>query len=93
MLIYKCFKGSAPNYLSSLLLPRIFQSKVNTRKDDDVTWLNSHPFEKLGYKSKGFKFLAPVAWNRLEQDLRETPSIELFKVKLKSFYYNYWLNK
>ena len=92
LLTYKCLNSQGPNYLSSLLLPRVNHSTVATRKDLDYTWLNSHPFEKINYRSKGFRFIAPVAWNRLDKNIRESPNIDVFKTRLKTFYYNHWLN-
>lgn len=92
LLTYKCLNSQGPYYLSSLLLPRVNHSTVATRKDSDYTWLNSHPFEKINYRSKGFRFIAPVAWNRLDKNIRESPNIDVFKTRLKTFYYNHWLN-
>ena len=92
LLVYKCFNDQAPNYLKELLLPRINDSTVATRKDKDTTWLNQHPIEKLVYKNRGFRYSAPKAWNSLNQSLRESETTEGFKVKLKSFYYDLWLS-
>ena len=91
LITYKCFIGQAPKYLSTLLLPRINYNTVSTRKDLDKTWLNCHSIEKLNYRSKGYRFSAPVAWNLLDINIRESPTVETFRKRLKTFYYNQWL--
>lgn len=93
LLVYKCFNDQCPNYLKELLLPRINDSTVSTRKGNDATWLNKHPIEKLVYKNRGFRYAAPKAWNGLSQSLRESETAEVFKVKLKSFYFDLWLSR
>ena len=91
--VYKCFKNQAPNYLKSLLIPRINESTVVTRLDNDVTWLNSHPIETLNYKCRGFRQAAPVVWNKLDKKIRESPTVETFKSRLKTFYFEKWLKE
>ena len=92
LLIYKCFNNQAPDYLKNLLLPRLNDSKVVTRKDKDTSWLNYHLIEKLVYKNRGFRHAAPKAWNGLSQSIRESDSTEILKMRLKTFYYDIWLN-
>ena len=96
LLVYKCFNNQAPEYLISLLIPRIYQTNNNnriTRKDNDITWLAKYPIEKINYKCRCFRYIAPDTWNRLDIMIRESTSINQFKVKLKTFYFQQWLNK
>ena len=93
MLVYKCFTNQAPDYLICLLLPRIKYTEQTTRKDDDNTWLNQYPIEKQYYRCRNFRHIAPKAWNQLNLIIRESPSIEIFKARLKTFYFQQWLNQ
>ena len=61
LITYKCLNDRAPQYLKSLLLLRINDSLVVTRKDSDKTWLNQHSIEKTNYKSRGYQYTAPIA--------------------------------
>ena len=92
VIVYKCFKKQAPKYLTSLLLPRINNYNKNTRKNIDITWLNKHPLEKLSYKCRSFRHVAPDVWNRLSIEVRNSPSVNIFKSRLKTFYFKEWLN-
>ena len=93
LLIYKCFSNQAPEYLKSLLIPRIKESNKQTRKDNDKTWLNKHSIEKLNYKCRCFRHIAPDSWNKLNVAVRDSPSIDTFKVRLKTFYFGQWLKE
>ena len=93
MLVYKCFENQAPDYLISLLLPRNLDSKISTRKDSDSTWLNQYPIEKLNYKCRNFRHIAPKTWNKLNIMIRESPSLDAFQTRLKMFYFQQWLNQ
>ena len=92
VIVYKCFKKQEPKYLTSLLLPRINNYNKNTRKNIDITWLNKHPLEKLSYKCRSFRHVAPDVWNRLSIEVRNSPSVNIFKSRLKTFYFKEWLN-
>ena len=91
LLVYKCFKNLAPNYLKELIIPRKDTTFKRTRLDFDKTWLNPHPLEKLNYKSRCFRYAAPSKWNQLTPLIRESKTIEIFKTKLKTFYFNDWI--
>ena len=63
-----------------------------TQKDNDVTWLNKYPIEKLNYKCRSFRYIAPNSWNQLNIIIRESQSVETFKTKLKTYYFQKWLD-
>ena len=93
LLVYKCFHNQAPEYLKSLIIPRINESIRETRKDKDKTWLNKYPIEKFNYKCRSFRQIAPDVWNKLNINVRDSPSIEIFKTRLKTFYFQQWLEE
>ena len=63
----------------------------NTRRANDLTYLSSHSLEKLHYKNQCFRQLAPKLWNNLDRKIRECESINEFKIKLKSYFFQLWL--
>ena len=91
LFVYKSFIGQAPNYITNLLLPHINYSQRITRKENDKTWLDRYPIEKINYKCRSFRHIAPNSWNRLDINIRESPSIDIFKSRLKTFYFQEWL--
>ena len=93
LLVYKCFHNQAPGYLKSLIIPRINESIRETRKDNDKTWLNKYPVEKFNYKCRSFRQIAPDVWNKLNINVRESPSMDTFKTRLKTFYFQQWLEE
>ena len=90
LIVYKCFNGLAPMYLNHLLIPRAGQSLRITRRANDITYLCSHPLERLHYKNQCFRYVSPGLWNCLSQVIRESSNIEIFKSKLKTHYYELW---
>ena len=93
LMVYKCFQDQAPLYLKELLLPRINYYFIGTRLDTDLTWLNPHSIEKIVYKTRSFRHAAPDKWNKLSQLVRTSPSIDNFKTRLKTFYFEEWVKK
>ena len=90
LMVYKCFNNKAPEYLSNLLIPRK-NVVLGTRLDDDKTRLKSHPLQKLNYKNRSFRYAAPDRWNKLNKEIRESPTIDCFKKKLKTHFFEKWL--
>ena len=93
LLTYKCFNNAAPQYLKDLLIPRAILPLKNTRKIDDLTYLSSHPMEKLNYKNQCFRQIAPKLWNNLDQEIRESTNVNVYKSKLKTYYFELWISE
>lgn len=91
LMVYKCFNNQAPDYLKCLLIPRINEHSRETRKDNDITWLNKHPIENVVYKCRSFRHIAPDIWDKLSFIIRDSPTIDTFKTRLKTFYFEQWL--
>ena len=91
LMVYKCLNDQAPDYLKCLLLLRKDSITKKTRNDYDETWLNTYPLEKLRYKCRSFRHVAPDIWNKLDMTVRKSPTTETFKVRLKTFYFDKWL--
>ena len=91
LLVYKCLNNEAPAYLISLLQPRNNPNEISTRLDSDITWLNKPPVEKTVFKCRSFRHVAPDAWNLLPREIRESPTADTFKSRLKTFYFKQWV--
>ena len=84
LLTFKCLNGLAPSYLSSLI--EIYNPNRNLRSASKFLLKEKvSNFKKIGEKC--FSFSAPKVWNKLPISIRSETSIETFKRKLKTFYF------
>ena len=84
LLCYKCINNIAPPYLQELLCLRQ-PSAYNLRIDNDFFCLavpNKPHYKKA---EAAFTHFAPTVWNSLPYSIRCNPSVESFKVALKTF--------
>ena len=81
LLVFKCLHGRGPAYLTSLLKeycpPRSLRSSSQS--------LLSRPKTKKKYGDRAFAVAGPELWNDLEDDLRNSCSIDSFKTGLKTY--------
>ena len=89
VLVYTCIQGIAPVYLRDLLKPK--DSLESLRVHDDNTLLHIPSLSKMNYKNRKFSTVAPRLWNQLPQELRQCESLQQFKSKLKTFYFDQFL--
>ena len=83
--VFKCLNNLAPPYLSELI--EIYTPSRSLRSSS----LNLLTSKKTHYKTigdKSFEYTAPLVWNKLPLYLRNEKSIDIFKNKLKTFYFN-----
>ena len=83
--VFKCLNNLAPPYLSELI--EIYTPPRSLRSSS----LNLLTSKKTHYKTigdKSFEYTAPLVWNKLPLYLRNEKSIDIFKNKLKTFYFN-----
>ena len=84
VLSFKCLHGLAPAYLSDLI-DEYHPSRNLRSSSQKLLKKKVVKFEKLGKKS--FAFSGPQVWNSLPFYLRNETSLEVFKKKLKTFYF------
>ena len=78
---YKCITGKAPEYLCELLSIR--RSSRVLRSSNQL--LLQMPVSKLkSYGEGAFSVAGPTLWNRLPEEVRNKPSLESFKLLLKT---------
>ena len=85
-LAFKCVYGGAPEYLSNLL--EMKKSLPSLRINSDITLLKQCKLYSENYKNRAFSITAPIIWNELPRDLRESCSLSTFKSKLKTYYFD-----
>ena len=82
--VYKCFHDLAPDYLKSLIQPKI--SHAHLRSSNDLYTLET-VIPKSRYGEGTFAYAAPVIWNELPQRIRLSSSVDCFKTSLKTHYF------
>ena len=92
LLMYKCVKGEAPNYLSdhvSFLSDIQSITCISTRTSD----LDLHiPFAKTAFLSKSFNIYAAKLWNDLPFSIRQNNNVIYFKKLYKKYVLESWHN-
>ena len=82
--VYKCFHDLAPTYLQQLLVPAITYSHL--RSANDVFSLQT-VIPQTRHGETSFSCIAPIVWNVLPHDIKLSPTLDIFKKRLKSFYF------
>ena len=89
LLTFKVLHGMAPDYLRHLIsvLP---PSRYNLRRNDDYAALLTFPKirTKKTLAGRSFSCAAPRLWNLLPTTIRSTSSLDIFKIRLKTFLFN-----
>ena len=81
LLTYKALNGMAPVYLKELLVKR--PPPRSPRSTPDDTLLQKPRFKKA-FGERSFAFAAPTLWNPLPMDIKRSPSLDIFKKRLKT---------
>ena len=84
LLVYKALNGTAPPYLSNDLTVR--HVVVLTRASNSINLIKPLPNSRAG--SRPFKCSGPDVWSILPAYIKNAPSLENFKTKLKTFLFN-----
>ncbi|CAJ1068890.1 uncharacterized protein LOC121950173%2C partial [Xyrichtys novacula] len=89
LFVFKSLNGLAPSYLSELLHP--YTSAQCLRSADQL--LLEVPRSKLRLKGDGsFSVAAPKLWNELLLQIRQAPTLSIFKTHLKTHFYSFAFN-
>ena len=84
LLVFKCLNGLAPPYLSELI--EIYVPSRNLRSANlFLLKTKVTKYKTLGERS--FSYTAPTVWNTLPLEIRKEKSIDIFKKRLKTFYF------
>ena len=84
LLVYKCIYGTAPTYLCELFSSKVSYSHL--RSASDVLQLETDDTNSV-YGEYAFSNVASKHWNMLPQEVRQAPSVDVFKKLLKTYLY------
>ena len=82
LLVYKALNGTAPSYISELLMYHTSERKLRSSSQH----LLATPKARLKtYGERAFAVAAPRLWNSIPLELRSSSSIDIFKRHLKTY--------
>ena len=85
LLTYKVLNGFAPTYLSELIQP--YKNQRNLRSNNQYL-LRVPKSTTTTFGDRAFSVCAPKLWNNLPSDVKSSPSIDIFKKKLKTYLFS-----
>ena len=85
LLTYKVLNGFAPTYLSELIQP--YKNQRNLRSNNQYL-LRVPKSRTTTFGDRAFSVCAPKLWNNLPTDVKSSPSIDIFKKKLKTYLFS-----
>ena len=81
LITYKAPNNLAPSYIRDLLIPYIPSRQLRSSSKN----LLSIPHVNLRtYGARAFSVAAPTLWNTLPSDIKNSPSVSVFKNRLKT---------
>ena len=84
ILTYQAYHKTAPSYLCDLITP--YSKSCNLGSNNQLLLASCQPRTKLKtYGERSFQHAAPNEWNNLQLIIRVSPSLAIFKNKLKTF--------
>ena len=89
LIVYKSLCGQAPSYITELLQLKVQPHSHSLRSSNDILLLQiPHSKTKITLGDRAFAIAAPKLWNSLPFEIRSSPSVNVFKSKLKSYLFN-----
>ena len=85
LLTYKALHDKAPQYVTNMLTPYV---PGRSLRSGSRMQLEIPHTRLLTYGDRAFSKAAPMLWNKLPIEIRQSPSIDSFKRKLKTFLFN-----
>ena len=82
LITYKALNGKAPKYISDLLSP---YSPGRNLRSANQKLLCKASYNLKTYGARSFSCAAPLLWNSIPYDLRNSSAIDTFKWKLKTW--------
>ena len=85
LLTYKALNGHAPQYLAALISKYVPPRPLRL---EDQYLLNSPRWRLETFGKRAFSKAAPTLWNPLLLIMKQAPSIDSFKTRLKTYLFN-----
>ena len=91
LLVYKSLHNQAPSYLSDLLVKRQSTRTTRSSSEDDTKLIE--PFTaRSTFASNSFSVAGPRHWNSLPASVRQSPSVDVFRRRLKTHLFDQYFN-
>ena len=87
LLTYRAYNGMSPVYLCDLVKPYV-PGRSGLRSENQCQLERTVTRLKL-YGDRSFQFAAIHEWNSLPQNIRESNSLEIFKITLNTHLFKY----
>ena len=85
LLVYKALHGLAPKYICDMLTYK--QSSNYSLRSDDQVLLHVPTTRRNSFGDRAFSKAGPTLWNLLPYEIQFSPSLDSFKINLKTFLY------
>lgn len=86
LLVYKCTRNEAPQYLQDLLVPKISRRVSRSSSTSDGILFEIPMSRRHTFYDRSFAVSGPTVWNNLPSSIRNCLSLEKFKSDLKSHF-------
>ena len=86
LITYKARNSLTPEYISALLTPA--HPLYRLRSADDTSLLHVDFTHNVTMGDRAFSVFAPKIWNSIPRELRDAPSLNLFKSQMKTYLFN-----
>lgn len=84
-LTYKCLNNMGPRYLAELLDIHVPEREL---RSCDTLMLNVPKTRLKSYGDRAFSHAAPMLWNTLPKDVKGAESLDIFKKRLKTYFFD-----
>ena len=84
--VYKCLDGNAPEYLQNLLVIR--NQLRSLRSSSKYKQLVIPLVRKSTFARRSFSVMGPTLWNNIPDEIKEAPTTDSFKTKLKTYMFS-----
>ena len=87
-LVFKCLYNMAPTYLSKLIQIKTFTYRTRTQAKSEKGIFLDVPFNRSKtFADRAFSVAGPREWNSLPDDIRSCDRLDVFRKKLKTYFY------
>ena len=87
LLVYKAVNNLAPDYITSYCGSSSTDDRRSTLRSADKA-IFIEPKTRTEFCKKPFSYAGPHQWNQLPLCVRQSPSIDIFKTRLKTFLFS-----
>jgi hypothetical protein len=89
LLTFKALNGLAPEYIRDMIEP---YNPTRSLRSENMKRLCQPATRLKTYGDRSFSCAAPHLWNKLPLEIRQSPSVETFKSKLKTYLFRKHFN-